>query len=177
MIKYTRLRNGSRLIGTIHNHPLSFEYINSIVQLEKFDFYLLELNKDNYRFLLKNKISISEFYPIISRVKKQQVKLIDVQEQKEIRYYCKNSKHFYDHYLNYRLNKFIFYKISNYFPDISNIDGSLFSKSFLGNVYQSHIKYREKCMIEEIQKYLSCKILIIVGLSHFDVIKNGLNIL
>lgn len=176
--KYFQFSKGL-LIGVTHNDKISTLFTTMALEWEneirnKFDFYLIELNKDNYNFIEKNKFENSEFYPIISSVPRNKIVLLDIELKKEIGYEINSYP---IDFVNYRLDKYLYYKMRNYLTKINrNHIEITFNNSALSDFHSKHILKREQHFITEISEYITKdnRLLIIVGLSHFEKIKGFL---
>jgi hypothetical protein len=180
----------SYLIGVTHNSNESRNYINKLLNENKnrFNYFIIELNKDNYHFILKNNFHISEYYQIIklNNKNRENIILCDVSIEKEVEMYYnykynnQNNKlkrqisvsisnlEFYDNFISYKLSKFLFYKMTNILPVCQSNIHKLPSPS-LTSFYHNHILYREKHMNSVINRYKNNNnILIIVGYNHFE---------
>ena len=165
MIPSMIIRKNSRIIGCIHNSIQTRKFISNILLKENYDYYLIELNKQNYDFIKKNNFHYSEFYDIITTIPNSKVKLIDMNYEREISLYS-NSKNVYNDIINYEYDKYILYKLFDEVYDLNLIEKL--------KIYQCHIKQREDYMIKKIQEYNKYKILILVGKYHYEYILNKL---
>jgi hypothetical protein len=180
-VKYFEFSKGL-LAGVTHNKINSLEFISIVLDWERFtknsfDYYLLELNRDNYNFIEKNKLNISEFYHVIKSRTKEKIVLFDMAVKTEVSLYKDYTKRdFYIDYLNFKLDKFLYYKMRNYLAKYNKVD-SIFNYQtnyFLSHFHFTHILKREEHFIEEIKKYLDQDktLFIMVGTAHFEIIKN-----
>ncbi len=179
MLKYKFIKYGdaySLLIGTIHNCSKSKEFISFFLSQtqHKFDFYVLELNKNNFLFIKENKIKISEFFEFTNEnISKDKLVLIDMSLENQVKTYSgikiknKISKDIFVDFLSFKLEKFLYYKIKN-------IDYRLSFNQFPSVKYfhHSHIDCREDFMKQELKKLNNKNNLIVVGINHFETIKN-----
>ena len=172
-------KNNSVIIGTIHNYPESFNQVQIIMRKEKYDYYLIELNRDNFNFIKRNRVYFSEFYPVITGVIEKKIVLIDTSPEVSLKNYNNNKGNYdlFEKYISYKYNK-LYYLYINYIfkkhKDESNI-------ALLKSFYVDHhftkifIKERELNMINMIKQYSEYKICVIVGRNHFDIILNQVN--
>lgn len=174
MIKYKNYGEKIILLGTVHNEKECLDYVKYLIRNKKFDYYLLELNYWNYNFILKNKFYFSEFYPIITdkNIPFEKIKLIDMSIEQELKNTEINDSNFFINYLNLKLDLFLYYKLKNSLNDKDYLfqNSKIFNKIVIKN-----INNREDYMINNIQKYIDHKILIIVGQNHFHKIEQYLN--
>ena len=84
-------KNNSVIIGTIHNYPESFNQVQIIMRKEKYDYYLIELNRDNFNFIKRNRVYFSEFYPVITGVIEKKIVLIDTSPEVSLKNYNNKS--------------------------------------------------------------------------------------
>jgi pheromone shutdown protein TraB len=162
MSKAIRFNKNSYLIGCIHNSNESRNFIKKILNSKTFDYYLLELNKDNLNFIMNNNFHFSEFYQIINTIHKAKIKLIDIDYKTELKHY--NTDILYQ-YITHELAKYTFY----YMHDMLEEDLMRYHP-----IYNTHIKLREEYMLSQIRNYKDKDILTVVGLYHFDYIYSNL---
>jgi hypothetical protein len=171
MVRYSVFLNKSVIIGTVHNDPNSKKLINKLMSEQAYDFYLLELNKNNKKFIERNKIYFSEFYEIC-KSKPDKIKLIDISYTKELQNYAilKKESNYSKELLSYELDRYFFFKLCDYI-NTSNIDKNfLSSKLHESYFYKSHILKREEHMLNEIKRFSNYKILVVIGEYHYDYI-------
>jgi hypothetical protein len=185
IIKYTQYgkNKNSLLVGVTHNHKKSLEFISSLfsnrgIIKSPFDVNILELNIDNYFFLKKNKFVFSEFYPILKN-SVSKIELIDMKLEREIKNSYNSKVDLFNNYLQYNLDKFIYYKLRNALVQ-ENLNFEIFLKksvcpSIMKIIHEVHILKREEFMINRIKEISKNEehrnILIVIGISHFDNIK------
>jgi hypothetical protein len=158
----------SLLLGLVHNDKLSLDYVKMLLNEQNFEYFFVELNKENYNFIKKNKFFISEFYPIFT--KSRNIELIDLNLQKEIKYlYGTNNT--YENLLQYKLDRMIYFKLRQILYHNNLEEGLNYYNT--KHFHLGHILYREAYMIQKIKSKLNPEIrnLILVGLSHFEPIK------
>jgi hypothetical protein len=180
MLKYKFIKYGvdkySLLVGIIHNNPKSKEFISKILNQRRneFDFYLIEMNFENFQFIKQNKIKFSEFYEFSKlEIPKEKLIFIDMSFQRELKEYQilirrkeKNPSYkIFDDLISFKLEKFLYYKIKN-------INNQLRAEEFssIKDFHKIHIKLREHTMEQEIKRYWNKNNLVVIGLNHFDEI-------
>jgi len=174
-------RKQNILLGVIHNTRESLDMVNFLIENYNFKNYFLELNECNKSFILKNNIFTCEFFPILNKyknsnkkfkaietreesiIRKNRIKFIDISFEAEIIIFSKIRDNFtpdskidiFENYINFKLSKYIFYKIWNF--DNLKIGNSFidFNKIIkLLNFYQSHILFREFMILYQIKQYM-----------------------
>jgi len=178
MFKYKFIKYGvnayTLILGTIHNNLKCKEFISKIFNHgeNKFDFFLLELTYETFRFIKINKFIFSEFSEFTrNEVPKEKLIFIDISLQREIKEYQKlirgkersKSQNFFDDLIAFKLEKFLYYKIKNINNQIKAEE-----YSSIKNFYKIHIKLREDFMKQKIMNYMNKNNLIIIGINHFD---------
>jgi hypothetical protein len=182
-VKYFEFSKGL-LAGVTHNNIKSLQFISTVLDWEDFtknpfDFYLLELSRDNYNFIQKNKLNISEFYHLINCRSKDKIVLLDINLKNEVLLYKKdNRSNYYLDFMSFKLDKFLYYKMRNYLAKLNKVD-LIFNhqtNNCLSYLHSTHILKREEHFINLIKSYLERdkKLFIMVGIAHFEIIKKFL---
>ncbi len=175
------------LLGVTHNSKESLEIINFLLKNYNFKKYLIELNVSNKNFILKNNFYHSEFFLILTKinfindtnnnkrrslenfnVETESIKLMDTSLEIELKIFSKlKDNNFYDekrfliNYLEYKISKYIFYKIWGFdkllIKDSKNNKDIIFYfseeiKKLL--FFQSHILFRDFIFFYSIKREL-----------------------
>lgn len=181
MLKFIRKfgERNSVIIGTLHNTEESLKFIDDFVTMEKFDYFLIELNRDNFSFIRRNQVYFSEFFPVINGFNDNKIVLIDSGlEVLLINYkaHINSQESLFDIYLSYRYNKHYYNTLHNIMKHQNEIKSnplkSFYAEHPLKKVY---IDERESNMLRIIRQYTAYKICVIVGRNHFPFLFNELN--
>ncbi len=187
MIKYKHYGN-IFIAGVTHNKSISVEFINSIIDSFKFDYYLIELNNSNKDFIIKNNYRFSEFYNLLLDNKgllNKKAKLIDMPIEDQIKIYDTKNKSikynnlsFFDAYLQFHMDKFFYYKIRDILQnDWKQIENKIKLGSPIYLIHNTQMIKREEYMKNKISEYFDSnkRILVVVGLNHFDIIEKHIH--
>jgi len=175
------------LLGVTHNSKESLDIINFLMKNYNFQKYFIELNTANKSFILQNYFIYSEFFPILIKFYNNHdklnkeitscktsnetlIKLIDISLETEIKIFSKinnkslvyKEKNILQYYIEYKLSKYIFYKIwdfnmlsivndKNYTNEIVFLFGEEIKRL---SFFQTHILFREFIFLHNIKEYL-----------------------
>ncbi len=175
-------KNKNALLAVTHNSIESLEIVEYILKNYNFNKNLLELNTSNAYFIIKNKFFHSEFYPILKKCidkpnivnnnnnhNKQsfiknckRVILIDTSIETEVSVFAKIKRNFnpncirfnfFDEYINYKLAKYIFYKLWAFGEfKVSDSFFDFYAAIRKMDFYQSHILFREFMFLVNIKR-------------------------
>ena len=109
-------KNNSILIGSVHNNNNYTRFVNNLTKKETFDFFLLELNLQNYNFIKENDVYFSEFYPVIKNVDQSKIVLIDESNEVLVDKYSEitEKKDFFNSYISFKYNKYYYHILKDY---------------------------------------------------------------